>query len=407
MTTAQSIIVETFPREELGLANAIYGMTVIIGPTIGPTMGGYITDNLSWNWVFYVNLPFGIFATLMTFLYVKEPVDKARIGKMDWWGLAVLCAGVGALQVLLERGQDDGWFESSLIVALAVISVFGIIAFLWRELSIEFPVVNLRLFKNSSFAMGSFFGLILGFGLFSSIFIIPMFTQVFLGFTATETGMMMIPGSLITAVCMPFVGKALQKNIQPQYMAAVGMGLFFLFSVMLFGLSGESGVGEFFWPLMLRGIGMSLLFIPLTNITLSEIQGRDIPQATGLSNMIRQLGGSFGVAIMTAFLSTRTTFHRNILAAKVTEYNPLATERINATVAGLMARGSSMVEAKQKALASINFAVYKQASLLSYLDAFLVVGAFFVVCIPMLLLYKNKKKPGPPGAKIDMHAAME
>jgi len=408
MTTAQSIIVETFPREQLGFANAIYGMTVIIGPTIGPTLGGYITDNLSWNWVFYVNLPFGIFATLMTFIYVKEPDEKQRIGKMDWWGLAFLCAGVGALQVMLERGQDDGWFESSLINALMVISVVGIIAFIWRELSIEFPVVNLRLFRSKSFTMGSCFGFILGFGLFSSVFIIPMFTQVFLGFTATKTGLMMIPGSLVTAISMPFVGKALQRNIPPQYMSAVGMTLFFVFCVMLYKLSGVSSESEFFWPLILRGLGMGLLFIPLTSITLSEIEGRDIPQATGLSNMVRQLGGSFGVALMTAFLSFRTSFHRDVLAEKITETNPAAMDRINAMVGGLMAKGSGLLEAKQKALASLNMTVARQAALLSYLDAFLVVGIFFLICIPILLLYKNKQRPKATGEKApEAHMVME
>jgi len=394
MTTSQSIIVETFPREELGFANAIYGMTVIIGPTIGPTMGGYITDNLSWNWVFYVNVPFGIFATLMTFLYVREPKEKQTIGKMDWWGLAFLVTGIGALQVLLERGQDDGWFESPLIVILAILAAIGVVAFLIREFSVEFPVVNLRLFKIPSFSMGAFFGFILGFGLFSSVFIIPMFCQSFLGFTATKTGLLMIPGSLITAFSMPFVGKALQRKVPPQYMSAVGMALFFAFCFMLSNLNSQSGEGEFFWPLIIRGIGMGLLFIPLTTITLSSIPGRDIPQATGLSNMIRQLGGSFGVAIMAAFLSYRATIHRDALASRISEYNPIAFERLQQITAGLMAKGSSMIEAKQKAIAMLQGAVMKQAMLLSYLDAFLLVGIFFVICIPILLIYRHNPTHG-------------
>ena len=405
MTTAQSIIVETFPREQMGFANAIYGMTVIIGPTIGPTMGGFITDNLNWNWTFFINLPFGLFVTIMTLLYVREPHERPRIGRMDWWGLLFLVVGIGALQVVLERGQDDGWFESPWITLLSIMSAAGVVAFIWRELTVEYPIVNLRLFKNYSFSMGSIFGFVLGFGLFSSVFIIPRFSQVFLGLTATASGIMLIPGSLMTAFCMPFVGKFTRK-IPPQYMSAVGMTLFMLFCVLLSNLNGGSSQDEFFWPLMIRGVGMSLLFIPLTTITLSGLKGVELPQGTGLSNMVRQLGGSFGVAIMASFLSQRTIVHRAQLADHISQFNPIAWDRYNAIVAGLQAKGTALVEAQRMALASLNGIVYKQAALLSYLDAFLVVGIFFAICIPVLLIYRGKpldsKVPNAPSEPVHM-----
>lgn len=389
MTTAQSIIVETFPREQLGFANGIYGMTVIIGPAVGPTLGGYITDTLSWNWTFFINLPIGIFATLMTMMYVKEPEARPKIGAMDWWGLLFLVMGIGSLQILLERGQDDGWFDSPLITALAMSSVVGVGAFLWRSLKIEFPIVNLRLFRNYSFAMGCFFGFIQGFGLYSSIFIVPRFTQVFLGLTATASGLMLMPSSLITAAFMPIVGKATRK-FQPKYLAIAGMVLFMSFCFSLTNLHGGSSQDEFFWPLVMRGIGMSLLFIPLTNITLSDLQGTDLPQGSGLSNMIRQLGGSFGIAIMTAFLSYRSAVHRSHIAEHINVYHTPALERFQEMVAAFQAKGYALVQSQQMALASLNGVVAKQAALLSNLDAFRLVGVFFAVGIPILLLYKQK-----------------
>jgi MFS transporter, DHA2 family, multidrug resistance protein len=397
LSTAQAIIVETFPKEELGLANAIYGLGVVIGPTIGPALGGYITDHLSWHWVFFINVPVGIVATAMTLLYIKEPRDKHAVKGLDWPGMAFLIAGVGALQVVLERGDKEGWFESGYIAALSLIAAAGVVGFIWRELATDHPVVNLRLMKSRTFAVGMLFNFILGFGLFGSVFVIPVFAQTFLGFTATDTGALLIPGSLATAVMMPIIGKALQRKFPPHLFSGAGFLLFFLSTWMLSHLSAESGTGSFFWPLVIRGVGLGLIFIPLTTMTLVELKGRDIPQGTGLSNMIRQLGGSFGVALMATFIERRTAFHKEVLAERITAFNAAAVERLEGIARLFIGRGGDPAGAHTRALALVDRIVAKQASLLSYLDTFYVIGFFFLACIPLLFLFRARKEPAPAG----------
>lgn len=397
LSTAQAILVETFPKEELGLANAIYGLGVIIGPTIGPVLGGYITDNLSWHWIFFVNIPVGILATIMTLLYVREPADKHAVRGMDWPGIALLILGVGAMQVVLERGDKEGWFDSRYITVLSALSVIGAVGFVWRELVHPHPVVNLRLMKSRTFSAGMLFNFILGFGLYGSVFVIPVFAQSFLGFTATDTGKLLIPGSLATAVMMPFIGKALHKGMPAVLFSGIGFLLFYLFTLMLSHLGAETGTGDFFWPLVVRGVGLGLIFIPLTTLSLADLQGKDIPQGTGLTNMIRQLGGSFGVAFMATFIERRTAFHTSVLTDRITPFAAAARERLAGITAALIAKGEDAATAGHQALALLNHLVAKQASLLSYLDTFWMVGFFFLFCIPLLLLFKgDRKNPSAP-----------
>ncbi len=392
LSTAQAIIVETFPKEQLGLANAIYGLGVIIGPTIGPALGGYITDHLSWHWVFFINLPVGIAATVMTLLYIKEPAEKHHVRGLDWAGVGLLILGVGALQVVLERGDQEGWFESKYITLLIIAAAVGVVGFIWRELTYAHPVVDLRLMRRRAFGVGMLFNGILGFGLFASVFIVPVFAQTFLGFTATRTGALLIPGSLATAMMMPIIGKLLQKKIPAHLFSGVGFLLFFWSTRLFSQMTTASGADDFFWPLVVRGVGLGLIFIPLTTLSLTGLQGKDIPQGTGLTNMIRQLGGSFGVALMATFIERRTAYHRGVLADHVTAYDPFALRRLSGMVSGFMSKGMDAATAKHRALAALDGMVFRQASLLSYQDSFMIVGIFFLLCIPLLLLFKGSKK---------------
>jgi DHA2 family multidrug resistance protein len=343
-------------------------------------------------------------ATAMTLLYIRDPGYQRRPAGMDWPGIAFLVAGVGALQVVLERGDQEGWTDSAYISALMAVAVAGIVAFIWRELVHEHPVVNLHLMRNRTFAVGMLFNFILGFGLFGSVFVIPVFAQSFLGFTATDTGELLIPGSLATAVMMPVIGKLLQKKYPPHLFSGLGFFLFFCSTWMLSRMGPESGAGTFFWPLVVRGVGLGLIFIPLTTLTLVDLEGRDIPQGTGLSNMIRQLGGSFGVALMATFIERRTAFHRAVLADHVDAYAYGAQQRFRGLIQMFLSKGDALDLAREKALAMLNGAVSRQAALLSFLDTFYVIGFFFLVCIPLLLLFKSPKRRRGP-AHIDM--AME
>ncbi len=398
LSTAQAILIETFPKEDIGLANAIFGVGVIIGPTIGPALGGYITDNYSWPWIFYINVPIGIIATICTILFIKEPAEKMKTGPMDWWAIIFLAVGIGALQVVLEKGEKEDWFETTYITILSVSAVVGMIAFVWRELIVKSPVVDLSIMKYRSFAVGSIFNFILGFGLFASVFVVPVFAQNILGFTATDTGYLLMPGSIVTGIMMPVVAGFMKKNVSPYLLSGIGFILFFTFTYMLSDLNLTVGKEAFFWPLIIRGIGLGMIFIPLTTLSLSGLTGREIPQGTALSNMIRQMGGSFGTAIMTTYISSRTKFHVETLRDHISSFDALTRDRLNSFQNLFLSKGSSAYEAAQQALAAMQGALTKQALMLTYRDTFLVVGAFFIVCIPLLLLFigSKKTKSSPP-----------
>ena len=403
LSTSQAILVETFPPEELGLANGLFGLGVVVGPTIGPTLGGYITDNYSWPWIFYVNLPIGLIAAILTLAYIRDPKHEREIGAIDWAGIALLVVGIGSLQVVLERGERDDWFAATHITVLAIVAALGIAAFLWRELTAEHPVVDLRVLKDRSLAVGTLFTFILGFGLYSSLFILPVFAQNLLGFTAMQTGLILLPGGLATAVMMPIVGKLLQKRVPAQLMNALGFLSFFVSTRLLAHSTLESGRQDFFWPLIFRGVGLGLLFVPLTTLALSNLRGKDIAQGAGLTNMMRQLGGSFGIALIATYVEKRSWAHRQTLLSHVSIYDPAVRERINLIVQGLLAKGSTLVEAQRQAYGAIEGMVVRQTFLLTYMDAFRIVGVFFLFCLPLLLLFKRRRKGAAPAEPVMAH----
>jgi len=393
LATAQAILIETFPKEELGLANAIYGVGVIVGPAIGPTLGGYITDNMSWQWIFFINIPFGILATILTLLYVKEPKAKAKSSKMDWLALALLIAAIGSLQIVLEKGQSEDWFETRYITVLTIIAVITGVFFIVREILKKNPIVNLRLFNNRSFATGTLFNFVLGLGLYGTTLVIPIFCQGLLGFTAMQTGLIMLPGSLATAVMMPIVGILLKRKIvHPAVYAGLGLLLFFIFSYSMGMLNTQVGSYDFFWPLIIRGCAMGLIFIPLTTISLANLEGTEIPQGTALSNMVRQLGGSMGIALITTFISTSTAKHYAYLIENVTATNFATQERMKMLTGMFVNKGYDINTATLSAYNLISRSITAQATFLTYKDLFIYLGAFFLLLIPLLLMFRNKKK---------------
>jgi MFS transporter, DHA2 family, multidrug resistance protein len=401
--TSQSILIETFPPEELGLANGLFGLGVVMGPTIGPTLGGWIVDNYSWPWIFYVNIPIGLTAAFLAFSFIRGDDEKASAGPTDWAGIALLVIGVGSLQVVLERGERDDWFSATYIVFLTGTAAIGILCFIWRELAARHPIVDLRVLKDRSLAVGTLFTFILGFGLYSSVFIFPVFAQNLLGFTAMQTGLILLPGGITTAIIMPIVGKLLQKGLKPQLMNAAGFISFFIFTHLLSKSTLASGRADFFWPLIFRGIGLGLLFVPLTTLALSNLRGRDIAQGTGLTNMMRQLGGSFGVALIATYIEKRSWVHRQALLSHVSIYDETVRQRLAEMMRGLAARGSAPLEAQQQAYGALEATVARQTFLLTYMDSFRIVGFFFLACIPLLLLFKRRRGGGAGAAAVAMH----
>jgi DHA2 family multidrug resistance protein len=401
LSTSQAILVETFPPQELGLANALFGLGVVVGPTVGPTLGGWITDSYSWRWIFYVNLPIGVVAILMAMAFIPDPKETRHITGIDWGGIGLLILGVGSLQIVLERGEAEDWFSARYITILTGVAILSLATFIWHELTTANPVVDLHVFRDRSLAVGTVFTFILGFGLYASVFILPVFAQNLLGFTAMQTGLILLPGSLATAMMMPIVGKLLQRGVPPQILNALGFICFFGFTYILSHSTLASDRHDFFWPLILRGVGLGLLFVPLTTMALSGLRGKDIPQGAGLTNMMRQLGGSFGIALVTTFIQHRAWTHRVNLLSHISVYDPAVRERLSAVTGGLMSRGSDFYQAQRQAYAAIEGAVVRQTFLLTYMDAFRVVGVFFLCCIPLLLLFKRRKGPAP--APVSMH----
>ena len=404
LVTSQTIITESYPPEKRGMAQAIYGLGVIIGPTLGPPLGGYITYNFSWPLIFYINIPIGVIAVLLTLQYVKSPkyAEKKSSSEIDWLGIALLAITVGSLQFVLERGHEEDWFSSQLIIALTVAAVFGLFFFIWRELTYKNPIVELRVLKNGNLRVGTILSFILGFGLYGSTFLIPLYTQSILGWTAQEAGMLMIPAALTTAFMMPIIGRLLQKGVPQQFMVAVGMFIFFIYSFWGYKIiTPDTGEPDFFWMLISRGIGLGLLFIPITTLSLSTLKGVEIGQGAAFTGMMRQLGGSFGIAAITTFISRQTMVHSNNLNSHLDSTSMMVQQRVSALQHGFMAKGFPADEALKKAYKILELSVTKQATILSYMDVFLYLGIIFLVCVPFILLVKGNRKE-----KVDLSEAM-
>lgn len=403
LVTSQTIITESYPPEKRGVAQAIYGLGVIIGPTLGPPLGGYITDNYSWPYIFYINIPIGVIATLLTLQFVRSPkyAEKKAINEIDFLGIILLAVTVGSLQYVLERGQEDDWFNDPLITLLSIISALGLFFFIWRELTYKNPIVELRVLKNGNLRVGTVLSFILGFGLYGSTFIIPLYTQSTLGWTATQSGMLMIPAALTTAFMMPIIGKLLEKGVPQQYLVASGMLLFFVYSLWGYYIltPSDTGADAFFWMLIVRGVGMGLLFIPITTLALSSLRGQQIGQGAAFTGMMRQLGGSFGIALITTFMSRQNMVHRNDLVAKLDVNNPDVINRVHGMAQNFAAKGMDKVTALNSGYKAIDYSVTKQAAVMSYMDVFLYLGIMFLICIPFVLMVKAKKT-----AKLDPSA---
>jgi len=408
MATSQAILIDTFPPKQLPLGQALFGMGVIIGPTIGPTLGGYIVDNYDWPWIFYVNVPVGILAAIFTALFIRDP-DRIKnaiprpLREIDWLGIFLLILGVGSLQLVLEQGETEDWFDSTYILIFTALSAIGLIGFIWRELTAEKPIVDLRVLgKSRNLAVGAFLSFVLGFGLFASVFVFPIFTQRILGFTAAQTGYLLLPGALASGFMMPLIGRMLQAGIPQKFMIPVGFTIFFFFTFwMASRISPTAGESDFFWPLIVRGVGLGLIFLPITTMSLAGLQGKDAGQAAGITGMIRQLGGSFGVAIVGTYLERSIAQNRVALLPNISLYNSETMQRIQAFTQNFISKGFSIDQARQQAYAALEGILMKQVSIITYAQVFSGLGFFFIACLPLVLLIKRAKT----AEKIDLNAA--
>ena len=396
MTVSQAVLFESFPRREAGMAMALFGLGVMVGPTIGPTLGGWLTDNYGWPWIFYVNLPVGVLAAVMIIAYVHDPEHQERPRTIDYIGIALLAMSVGSLQYLLEYGQREDWFDSRLMIFLAVTSGITGIGLIWRELSTADPVIDFRVLKHRQMWVGTVLGVVMGVGLYASVFTLPVFLQSNLRMTAQQTGIVLLPGALATAVSMAIVGR-LTNKFDARYLIAIGALLFAAAMIRLSRITGESGSTDFFWSLIMRGVGLGMMFVPLTTITLAELNHRELPQGTGLYNFFRQLGGSLGIAAIATLLSHYTAQFRAILAEHISIGDPTTMTRVDMLTRGLVARGADPWTARGRALEILDRELMGQASVIAYSRIYVLSAVLILALIPLLILIRQTK--GAAGAQ--------
>ncbi|MBI3792143.1 MAG: DHA2 family efflux MFS transporter permease subunit [Gemmatimonadetes bacterium] len=390
LSTAQSTLFEAFPPEEVGVGQAMFGVGVMVGPTVGPTLGGYIVDNLSWPWIFYINVPLGILAALMTWTYVRNSAFGKRAATIDVGGIVLLTLAVGALQWMLERGERFDWFENGFITSLAAIAGTSALLLVWWELRVPEPVINFRVLKSRQLATGVMFAGSLGLALYGSVFVIPVFLQNLHGYTAQQTGLVILPGAIASAITMATLSRRI-GTFDARITIVAGVFLFFGCMLWMSNMTLESGADEMFWPLIIRGFAMGLIFVPLTNASMAELAPQDIPQGTGMFNLMRQLGGSMGIAVIATLLGRFTKVGKALLSEHVTNGDPATMERLNFITRGLQSRGIDAITAKQQALALLDRGMTAQATVLGFSKIYLISGTAFVCALPLLLLWKHGK----------------
>jgi DHA2 family multidrug resistance protein len=399
LAKAQSILFQTFPKEEQGMAQSLFGMGVIVGPVIGPTLGGYLTDTLDWRWIFFINLPIGIIASLMAIAFLPPDDEIKRQNSVDWLGISLLIIMMGCIQTVLEQGQEDDWFSSSFITTLTIIGAISFIWFVWHEWHTNMPAVDLHVLRHRALSAGSVYSIILGMGLYGAIFAIPIFAQNILQYTAMETGLMMLPGALVSGLMMPIMGQ-LATKVDCRVLIAIGAAGTTIAMYLLSSMSIYTNADSLFWPLLLRGAAIVFMFMPLNLGTVGALPKEDIPAGTGIYNLSRQMGGSLGIAIITTILAQREQYHRSMLVEHVNPTNPAFNQQFQALTSLFTGLTGDMVFAQQQAWAALNNIVNQQSSILSFADIFWLVGVTFIVTMPLIFFLDHA---GNPASVAEVH----
>ena len=391
---SQAILLEAFPPEKRGKAMAFWALGIVVAPMIGPVLGGWITDSYSWRWLFYINIPIGIGAVIMAMLFIFDPpyIRKASMG-VDYWGIGLLALGIGALQILLDKGQEADWFASHFITFLAVLTIAGLAAFVARELITRNPVVNLSVFKIGNYSTGVFLMTVLGFVLYGSIVMTPLWLQTLMGYSALQAGMAMLPRGLGAFLFMPFVGILINK-VDPRKLLAAGLIICSYSLYLMSRLNLNAGYWDIFWPQILQGSSMGLMFVPLTTVTNAPIPKQEMGNATSLFNLMRNIGASIGIASVTTLVARHTQIHTSVLGANVTAYNPTARSMLAAIRNAMMAHGSDLTAATQRSYGVVFGMIQREAAIQAYLGVFFLLSVLFIAVLPLVLIMKKPKKRG-------------
>jgi DHA2 family multidrug resistance protein len=393
---SQSILLESFPREKHGTAMAIFGMGAMLGPIVGPLLGGWITDTWSWRWIFYINIPIGILSIILNIFVIHDPpYMKRQKMKIDYWGLAFLAVGLGSLQFMLDKGEHEDWFESDMILVFGVISAISLMLLLINEYYSDHPIVNLKLFKDRTFTSGCVVMFFVFLNLFGSIVLLPIFLQMLMGYTSMDAGLVLGPGGIATMIAMPFAGRLVAK-VDPKRILAVGVSICALSTYMMSQFNLTTDFWTFVWPRVALGLGMGLTFIPLTTMTLSHIPRENMTEASSLYNLIRNLGGSVGIAFASTMVSRHAQSHQSRLVEHLSPFDPAYSfyhdkiaKYLDAN--GLPPGGADGVMYRE---------LVRQSTALAFNDAFLVICAIILCILPLVFLMQRAEVPpaGTPPA---------
>jgi MFS transporter, DHA2 family, multidrug resistance protein len=391
---SQAVLLESFKPEDRGRAMGFWGLGIVVAPILGPVVGGWLTENYTWRWVFYINLPFGIVSLLMTRAFVFDPPYLKRDSRgIDYWGMGLLVVGIGALQYVLDKGQQDDWFHDSLITTLAVVAGAALTALIVQQLVSKNPIVDLRLFKDRTYAVGVFLMTVLGFVLYGSLVLLPVMLQTLFGFSSYQAGQAMMPRGVGSLVMMPMVGY-LTGLIDARKLLVTGLAVGGVTLLWLGQLNLNGGYWEIFWPQLIQGAGLALLFVPLTTVSMATISPERMGYATSLFNLMRNIGGSIGIAITATILQRQRVKVGSHMGENISAYDATTQTLLAQITSGLVAAGSDAVTATQRAYMILNGMLFRQASMVSFVMLFRLLGVIFLLMIPLVFIMRRPKRGG-------------
>ena len=399
---SQAILWEIFPFHQRGLAMAVWGVGFILGPILGPTVGGYLADEFSWRWIFYINLPVGILGFALASIFLFDPPYWKKHARVDWWGLGLMVTGFGCLQLVLDRGQQEDWFESSTILTMTIVAVVALIAFLVRELTTRDPILDLTVFTDRNFACGATLISIVGFGMFSGMLLVAVFTQKLLGYDAWTAGLVLAPGG-IGNICSLFAS-GIVTRVDQRLMLAFGC---LLNAVSLYMMTSLT-LGMDYWalalPRFIQGFAVGFIFVPLSTLTLATIRRDKLVNATAVYGMLRNVGGSIGIAVVTTLLAQRSQYHQSSLVSHLSPGDPETRARLADWASHFIAQGSDTFTAERRAVAMLYRETLAQAQLLAYVDDFWLLAVMFAV-VPLLLPFMRRIRLDKAGTGVATPAA--
>jgi DHA2 family multidrug resistance protein len=386
--------------EERGMAMALWGIGVIIAPIVGPVMGGWVTDNLTWRWAFYINLPIGIVSLLLTYLFVFDPdyIRSQRAGSIDYWGLGLLVVGLGALQVVLDKGERDDWFSSAFITRLVIIAVVALAILIYHELKTRDPVVDLRLFKERNYASGTTIMFFFGFVLYGSIMLLPLFLQTIMGYDATLAGWALAFGGIGSLMIMPVVGR-LTQIMDSRKIVFIGLVINAYAVYLMSQYNTDINFTAAWWPRFIQGFGLGSTFVSLTTLTMSRISQEKMGNATGIFNLMRNLGGSFGIATATTLLGRRSQFHQSRLVEHLTPLSQPFNDWQHQLSQAVPSLGSHWHWWNTpQAMAHLYHQAVTQAKMLAFCDDYWFFTIVFLCLLPLVFLMRALPKTAVPHA---------